>query len=132
MSDKARGIVEIADGVRLIHGCPKAVMEAVGSYASFTVVMDLCFDSKDAKNTVLKQLFSWFSNAIPSDSNSNSIQLLREVTAATAAVATQSSSFLLRDIDPNGIVKDAIDAKASLLLTYCERYECNEKAVEGK
>ena len=32
MSDEVRGIVEIADGVRLIHGCPKAVMEAVGSY----------------------------------------------------------------------------------------------------
>ena len=132
MSDKARGIVVIADGVQLIHGCPKAVMEAVGSYASFTVVMDLCFDSKDAKNTVLKQLFSRFSNAVPSDSNSNSIQLLREVTAATAAVATQSSSFLLRDIDPNGIVKDAIDAKATYLLSTCARYECNETVIKGK
>ena len=60
MSDKARGIVEIADGVRLQHGCPQGIMEAVGSRASFTVVMDVCFRSKAVKNTVLKQLLSWF------------------------------------------------------------------------
>ena len=128
MSDKARGIVEIADGMRLEHGCPTAVMEAVGSDASFTVVMDLCFGSKAVKNMVLEQLLSRFTSAVPSDSNSNSIQSLREV--ATTAVATRSP-ILLQDIDPNGIVKDAIDEKKALLLSTCARHECDEK-VEGK
>ena len=72
-------------------------------------------------------------NAVPadSDSDSNSIQSLREVATTAAAVVTQSS-FLLHNIDPNGIVKNAIDARASRLLTYCETYNCNEKAIEGK
>jgi hypothetical protein len=121
MSDIARGIVENADdGVRLQHGCPKAVMEAVGSRASITIVMDLCFGSKAVKNTVLEQLLSqFFTSAVPSDSNSNSnsIQLLREVATATAVASRPS--ILLHDIDPNGILKDAIDEKASHLITTC-------------
>ena len=128
MSDTARGIVDIADGVRLQHGCPKLVMEAVGSRVSITIVMDLCFGSKAVKNTVLEQLLSRFTSAVPSDSNSNSIQSLREV--ATTAVATRSP-ILLQDIDPNGIVKDAIDEKKALLLSICARQGCNEK-VKGK
>ena len=121
MSDIARGIVEIADGVRLQHGCPKAVMEAVGSRASITIVMDLCFGSKAVKNTVLGLLCT----------DSDSIRSLREVAAATAPSVATRSSILLQDIDPNGILKDAIDTKAALLLSTCARYECNEK-VEGK
>ena len=119
MSDIARGIVENADGVRLQHGCPKAVMEAVGSRASITIVMDLCFGSKAVKNTVLEQLLSRFTSAVPSDSNSNSnsIQLLRDVATATAVASRPS--ILLHDIDPNGILKDAIDEKASHLITTC-------------
>ena len=121
MSDKGRGIVEIADGVRLEHGCPTAVMEAVGSRASITIVMDLCFANKAVKNTVLGLLCT--------DSDSNSIRSLREV--ATAAVATRPS-FLQQDIDPLQMVKKAIDAKALQLLTTCVTNECNEKAIEGK
>ena len=94
----------------------------------FTIVMDPCFGSKDERNEVLGLLFSRFPSAVPSDSNSNSIQLLREV--ATTAVATRSP-ILLHDIDPYGMVKDVIDTKAALLLSTCARYECNEK-VEGK
>ena len=132
MSDTVRGIVDIADGVRLQHGCPKLVMEAVGSRVSITIVMDLCFANEDVKNMVLEILCARFPSAVPSDSNSNSnsnsIQSLREV--ATTAVATRSP-ILLQDIDPNGILKKAIDAKKALLLSTCARYECNEK-VEDK
>ena len=131
MSDIARGIVEIADGVRLQHGCPKAVMEAVGSRASITIVMDLCFGSKAVKNTVLEQLLSRFTSAVPSDSNSNSIQSLREVATATTTAVAPRSPILLHDIDQNGILKKAIDAKKALLLSTCARHECDEK-VEGK
>ena len=120
MSDKGRGIVEIADGVRLQHGCPKGVMETVGSYASFTVVMDVCFANKDEKDTVLGLLCT----------DSDSIRSLREVATATPA-AVARSPILLNNIDPNGILKDAIDKKAALLLSICARQECNEK-VEGK
>ena len=124
MSDKARGIVEIADGMQLEHGCPTAVMEAVGSDASFTVVMDLCFGSKAVKNTVLEQLFIWFTSAVPSDSDSNSILTLKEV-ATTVAVATRSS-ILLHDIDPHGIVKKAIDETLEGgAKTFC--LDCKEK-----
>ena len=131
MSDKARGIVEIADGMRLEHGCPTAVMEAVGSDASFTVVMDLCFGSKAVKNTVLEQLFIWFTSAVPSDSDSNSILTLKEV-ATTAAVATRSS-ILLHDIDPHGIVKKAINEKATNLLTTCNsNKECCVKDCKDR
>ena len=129
ISNKARGIEEFADGVRLIHGCPKALMELARLLASITIVMDVCFDSKDAKLKVLKLLSSRFTSAVPSDLNS--IRLLREAATATTAVAPQSL-FLLDDIDSDGIVKDVIDAKATYLLTYCERYECNEKVVKGK
>ena len=131
MSDKARGIVEIADGMRLEHGCPTAVMEAVGSDVSFTVVMDLCFGSKAVKNTVLEQLFIWFTSAVPSDSDSNSIITLKEV-ATTVAVATRSS-ILLHDIDPHGIVKKAIDEKATYLLTTCNsNKECCVKDCKDR
>ena len=40
-SNKAKGIAEYADGVRLQHGCPKALMEATGLLASITIVMDV-------------------------------------------------------------------------------------------
>ena len=121
MSDIARSIVEIADGVRLQHGCPTAVMKTVGSYASFTVVMDVCFAKEDEKDTVLGLLCT----------DSDSIRSLREVAAATAPSVATRSSILLQDIDPNGILKKAIDAKAALLLSTCATSECNEK-VEGK
>ena len=109
-------------------------MKSAGSVASITIVIDVSFANKDAKLKVLGQLRnSRFTNAVPadSDSDSNSIQSLREVATTAAAVVTQSS-FLLHNIDPNGIVKNAIDARASRLLTYCETYNCNEKAIEGK
>ena len=107
-------------------------MAGVGSYASITIVIDLSFnDDEAAKNMVLKQLFSRFTSAVPSYSDSNSIQSLKDVAAATTAVATRPS-FLLDDIDPDGIVKDVIDTKAALLLSTCSRYECNKKAVKGK
>ena len=104
-------------------------MELARSLASITIVMDVCFDSKDAKLKALKLLSSRFTSAVRSDSNL--IRLLREVATATTAVAPQSS-FLLDDIDPDGIVKDVIDTKAALLLSTCSRYECNKKAVKGK
>ena len=113
------------------HGYPKDLMEAAGSsVASITTVIDVSFDSKVEKLKVLKLLSSRFTSAVPSNSNSNSIQSLSEVSASTA-VATRPS-FLLQDIDPLQMVKDVIDAKALHLLTTCVTYECNEKAIEGK
>ena len=131
MNNRGRGIDQYpAGGVTVQHGCPKNLMAGVGSYTSITIVIDVSFHDKAAKSTVLKQLFSRFASAVPSDSNSNSIQSLSEVIASTA-VATRPS-FLLDDIDPDGIVKDVIDTKAALLLSTCSRYECNKKAVKGK
>ena len=128
MNDKGRGIDQFPGGVTVQHGCPKNLMKSAGSVASITIVIDVSFSNKDAKLKVLGQLFSWFASAVPSYSNLNSIQSLA---AATTAVATQPS-FLLDDIDPDGIVKDVIDTKAALLLSTCSRYECNKKAVKGK
>ena len=130
MNDRGRGIDHFPGGVTVQHGCPKKLMEGVGSYTSITIVVDVSFEDEVEKLNVLKQLFSRFASAVPSDSNSNSIQSLSEVIASTA-VATRPS-FLLDDIDPDGIVKDAIDTKASLLLTTCVKCNCNEKAVKGK
>ena len=132
MNNRGRGIDQYPGGVIVHHGCPKKLMEAAGSEASITIVVDVSFDNEASKLKALKQLFSWFTNDVPADSNSNSNRLLREVAAATTAVATRASSFLLRNIDPNRIVKDVIDAKASLLLTSCETYNCNETAIKGK
>ena len=116
MNNRGRGIDQYpAGGVTVQHGCPKHLMAGVGSYASITIVIDVSFHDKAAKSTVLKQLFSRFASAVPSDSDSNSIQSLKEV-AATTAVAPQSL-FLLHNIDPNGMVKKAIDAQAALLLS---------------
>ena len=129
MNDRGRGIDQYPGGVTVQHGCPRGLMEGVGSEVSITIVVDVSFEDEDAKLKALGQLFSRFASAVPSDSNLNSIQSLSEVIASTA-VATRPS-FLLDDIDPDGIVKDAIDAKAALLLSTCARYECNEK-VEGK
>ena len=92
----------------------------------------LSFANQAAKLEVLKQLLRRFTSAVPSDSNSNSIQSLREVATATAPSVATRSSILLHDIDPHGIVKKAIDAKAALLLSTCARYECNEKTDRGK
>ena len=125
MNDRGRGIDHFPGGVTVQHGCPKKLMEGVGSYTSITIVVDVSFEDEDAKLKALGQLFSRFAN-----SNSNSIQSLSEVIASTA-VATRPS-FLLDDIDPDGIVKDVIDTKAALLLSTCSRYECNEIAVKGK
>ena len=89
MNNKGRGIDQFPGGVTVQHGCPKDLMEGVGSYASITIVIDLSFDNDEvAKNTVLKQLFSRFASAVPSDSNSNSIQSLKEVAATTASSTT--------------------------------------------
>ena len=118
MNDKGRGIDQFPGGVTVQHGCPKNLMKSAGSVASITIVIDVSFSNKDAKLKVLGQLFSWFASAVPSYSNLNSIQSLA---AATTAVATQPS-FLLDDIDPDGIVKDVIDTKAALLLSTCSRY----------
>ena len=131
MNDKGRGIDHFPGGVTVQHGCPKNLMEGVGSYASITIVIDLSFEDEDAKLKALGQLFSRFASAVPSYSDLNSIQSLKEVAAATTAVATRPS-FLLDNIDLDGIVKNAIDAKASLLLTTCVTFNCNEKAIEGK
>ena len=132
MNNRGRGIDQFPGGVTVQHGCPKNLMEGVGSKLSITIVVDVSFDNdKAAKNTVLKQLFSRFASAVPSKSNSNSIQLPKEVTA-TKVAATRSSSFLLQDVDPHGIVKKAIDDKAALLLSTCAIYDCNEKAIKGK
>ena len=62
-------------------------MGAAGLVASITIVIDVSFDNEAAKFEVLKQLGSQFTNAVLSDSNSNSIRSLREVIAATTAVA---------------------------------------------
>jgi|TARA_B110001452_G_C14926978_1_gene324143 hypothetical protein len=67
-------------------------MKSVGSVASITIVINVSFANKDAKLIkVLGQLRnSWFTNAVPadSDSDSNSIRSLREVATTTAAVVT--------------------------------------------
>ena len=60
-------------------------MGAAGLVASITIVIDVSFDNEAAKFEVLKQLGSQFTNAVLSDSNSNSIRSLREVTAATSS-----------------------------------------------
>ena len=115
MNDKGRGIDQFPGGLTVQHGYPKDLMEAAGSSVASvtTTVIDVSFDNKAAKLEVLRQLGSRFTNTVPSNSNSNSIQSLREV-SATTAVALRSS-FLLHNIDPNGMVKNAIDARASHL-----------------
>ena len=115
MNDKGRGIDQFPGGLTVQHGYPKDLMEAAGSSVASvtTTVIDVSFDNKAAKLEVLRQLGSRFTNTVPSNSNSNSIQSLREV-SATTAVAPRSS-FLLHNIDPNGMVKNAIDARASHL-----------------
>ena len=135
MNDKGRGIDQFPGGVTVQHGCPKGLMKRVGSELSITTVIDVSFhDEVENKRKVLKQLFSRFASAVPSNSNSNlnSIKSLREVATATAPSVATRSSILLHHIDPHGIVKKAIDAKAALLLSTCSRYECNEIAVKGK
>ena len=84
MNNRGRGIVQYPGGVIVHHGCPKKLMGAAGSKASITIVVEVSFDNKASKLKALKQLFSWFPSAVPSDSNSNSIQSLREVATATA------------------------------------------------
>ena len=113
MNNRGRGIDQYPGRVKVQHGCPKKLTEAAGLVALITIVIDVSFDNKAAKLEVLRQLGSRFTNTVPSNSNSNSIQSLREV-SATTAVAPRSS-FLLHNIDPNGMVKNAIDARASHL-----------------
>ena len=132
MNDKGRGIDQFPGGLTVQHGYPKDLMEAAGSSVASvtTTVIDVSFDNKVEKLKVLKLLSSRFTSAVPSVSNSNSIQSLSELSASTA-VATRPS-FLLQDIDSLQMVKDAIDVKALHLLTTCVTDECNEKAIKGR
>ena len=87
MNNRGRGIDQYPGRVKVQHGCSKELMEAAGLVASITIVIDVSFDNEAAKLEVLKQLRSWFTNAVPSDLNSNSIRSLREVAAATTPIA---------------------------------------------
>ena len=133
MNNRGRGIDEFVGGVRLQHGCLKDLMKAAASEPSITIVIDVSFDNKAGNIEVLEQLCGRFtsSSAIPSDSNLYS-QLLKKKVTAKITITTQSSLFLLQNIDPYQIVKKAINAKALHLVTYCETYKYDEKAIEGK
>ena len=41
MNNRGRGIDQFPGGVTVQHGCPKDLMEGVGSYASITIVISV-------------------------------------------------------------------------------------------
>ena len=116
MNDQGRGIDEYACGVQLQYGCPNFFDQSHWiRKASIIIVIDVSFDSKDAKLKALKQLRSWVTNkcrsfqfqfvfsSIAQRSHSSAKRqpppppVVVAAAAATASAATQSS-FLLQHL----------------------------------
>ena len=78
MSNRGRGINQYPSGVQVELGSPKKLMKAAGSVASINYY---CY-----VNLMLNKRRSWFTNAAPTNFDSNSILSHREL-SATIAVA---------------------------------------------